>query len=172
MSCHRHEPSLFLLAHGQLTGIQRWYLESHLRRCPACREQWAQWVVEKDRLRRAFSPMPVQAAQPGDLMVSVGARIRGEARPQLLDKPEPVPYTPRRWAVLAVAAATLALAVAAMASYLAPKFMSPSCPPTQQINPAVAPLPPPAKLKPANAVAPHTDSPTPSNSASCAGNKP
>lgn len=86
MSCARYETSIFLHAHNQLSGVRRWLAESHIHSCPVCRARWAQWSVERDRLRRAFSPLPPDPTHLGGVTASVAARIRVE-RPTVVAAP-------------------------------------------------------------------------------------
>jgi anti-sigma factor RsiW len=137
MNCARGENAVFLHAHGQLQGFRRLLVETHLERCDTCRAKWARWVVEKDALRRSFSPMPIIDSPAQRLMDMVGVRIRSE-RP---DHP-PGRHAPAAWA-LAPAHRTLALAgvvlvLAATVSALA-AFWQPS-PPCPESNGAGAPV--------------------------------
>lgn len=133
MSCPRLEQSVFLHAHGQLQGIQSWLVESHLQRCSVCRAQWAQWTVERDQLRRAFSPMPADPVGLTGLSAAVGARIRTE---RAMPGEEPARVHPRRSSpslvAVALAVALLAVAISALAAFWQP--VVDHCTPSQQIQ--------------------------------------
>ena len=134
MSCSRYETSIFLHAHHQLTGVRRWLAESHLHACPVCRARWAQWSVERDQLRRAFSPLPPDPAHLGGVTASVAARIRVE-RPT--PAAAPTPRAARSGAPtqkLAVALAVLALLAAGISAF-ASFWQPPPAPcPTDQLG--------------------------------------
>jgi anti-sigma factor RsiW len=127
MSCSRHETGLFLHAHNQLGGVRRWVVESHIHACPVCRARWAQWTVERDRLRRAFSPMPPDPYQGGGVSASVAARIRVE-RPAVAEAGTGLatPLSPRAVLLVAAVIAMLAVGVSALAAYWRPA--PPPCP--------------------------------------------
>lgn len=126
MTCSRHEHSLFLHAHGQLSGMKRWFLESHLQSCDMCRARWARCVVEKDALRRALAPVYELDSPARSLMDDVSSRIRVERQDpgfaplaalalgggRLSSAPHP-----RRALLMAVAVAALAIALSALAAY-------------------------------------------------------
>ena len=126
MTCSRHEHSLFLHAHGQLGGVRRWLLESHLQNCDTCRARWARCVVEKDALRRALAPMPELDSPARSLMDTVSSRIRVERREPGIALSSTLALggarrssasPPRRVLATAVAVAALAIAIAALAAY-------------------------------------------------------
>ncbi len=68
MSCLHSEHDLCLHAHGELSGLRRWRMESRLRACASCRTELARWTVEKDALQRGL-----------------GAAHRGRASDRVLD---------------------------------------------------------------------------------------
>jgi len=110
MSGH-DEMSLFLYAHGQLHGPRRLLVESHLETCDTCRARWARWVVEKDALRRSFSPMPVLDAPSQRLMDAVAASVRTERSvAERVDCVSGHGVTPRRYAGALALAAVLVVA--------------------------------------------------------------
>lgn len=117
MKCSRHEMSVFLHAHGQLQGIRRLLLESHLENCDTCRARWARWAVEKDKLRRALAPLPILDRRGRVMMDGVGAGIRLE-RPARGEAA--AGQTIKRRLVLVVLAAALALCASALAAYWQP----------------------------------------------------
>lgn len=121
MSCPRLEQRVFLHAHGQLSGVESWLVESHLHRCTVCRAQWAQWTVERDRLRRSFSPLPADPVGLTGLSAAVGARIRTE-RPLPADPAARPLQRPLSRATLAVsvAVALLAVGISALAAFWQP----------------------------------------------------
>ena len=134
MSCSRYETSIFLHAHNQLTGARRWLAESHLHACPVCRARWAQWSVERDQLRRAFSPLPPDPAHLGGVTASVAARIRVE-RPT--PAAAPTPRAARSGAPtqkLAVALAVLALLAAGISAFASFWQPPPAACPTNQLG--------------------------------------
>lgn len=121
MSCPRLEQRVFLHAHGQLGGVQGWLVEAHLQHCTVCRAQWAQWTVERDRLRRAFSPLPAEPANLTGLSAAVGARIRAEG-PLPQDRTAHPLRRPlsRTTLTMALAVALLAVAISALAAFWQP----------------------------------------------------
>jgi anti-sigma factor RsiW len=125
MSCSHHETGVFLHAHNQLSGLRRWLVESHIHACPVCRARWAQWTVERDRLRRAFSPLPPDPSHLGGVTASVAARIRVE-RPSFEETPRAIGTgTPlRSLALVAVVVAILAAGISALAAYWPPPQQS------------------------------------------------
>lgn len=149
MGCSRHQVGLFLHAHGQLTGVRRWFVESHLRGCSVCRSRWARWAVEKDNLRRAFFPLAPGVAGETGMAEAVAARIRAERalRPPASSRlHSPVTLSARL--ALAVVAAVLALGMTAFAAYWQwPATPSPTSCPTGVAAPQVPATP--AALKPA-----------------------
>jgi hypothetical protein len=118
MSCKRWEQSIFLHAHGQLTGPKRVLVESHIQSCGTCRTRWARWVVERDQLRRNLAPLPQAGWEMHRSVDSVGARIRAEGR---TGTPSGTPRQaaaagPRRGLVLVCAAILLGVALSAAAA--------------------------------------------------------
>lgn len=121
MSCPRLEQSVFLHAHGQLNGVQSWLVEAHLQQCPVCRARWAQWTVERDRLRRAFSPLPADPVGLTGLSAAVGARIRTErALPEDTAGRTPQPALSRTTVAVSLAVALLAIGISALAAFWQP----------------------------------------------------
>jgi anti-sigma factor RsiW len=121
MMCQRREPAVFLHAHGQLNGLSRLLVERHLETCDSCRAKWARWVTEKDGLRRALAPPPLDYGDTQRMVELVGDQIRMDSRTP--GSPAPAKATPRpkrRMAELAVVAAILALTVSAMAAFWSP----------------------------------------------------
>jgi anti-sigma factor RsiW len=122
MSCSRYERTLFLHAHGQLSGPRRWIIESHLHACSICRSRWARWCVEKDHFSRAFTPLPTEQPGSGSLADLVAARIRAERT--LSDVPAVPRSGPdlgaRLMLSLITGAALLVLAVSALGSIRPP----------------------------------------------------
>lgn len=131
MICHRCERALFMHAHGELGGVERFLLQCHLEGCDECRARWAKAVVEKDQLRRALSPMPTLDPEGERRLRIIGARIRAEQR--LLVVPAPAPASApaasstggrgRRLAGMVLAAALLAIALTAMAASWGPSLL-------------------------------------------------
>jgi anti-sigma factor RsiW len=121
MSCPRLEQSVFLHAHGQLNGVQSWLVESHLQHCTVCRARWAQWTVERDRLRRAFAPLPADPVGLTGLSAAVGARIRTErAFPEETSSRPRRPGLSRAPVAVALAVTLLAVAISALAAFWQP----------------------------------------------------
>lgn len=115
MKCTRYEPSLLLHAHGQLSGVERLWIEAHLQGCPPCRIKWARFAAEKERLRQHLHPVP---AENGRLVELVGARIRREGR--ALAPARGSGGNPGQVLALAILAALLAVALSALAAFWGP----------------------------------------------------
>ena len=118
MSCRALEQVLLLRAHGQLGGVRRVWLDSHLRHCPACRELWARYVLEKDAMRRALTPPAEVDASAERLMTAVAVRIRTEPRETLPSTAASFsfPRKPSRLLALGVLVLLLACGAAALAA--------------------------------------------------------
>lgn len=114
MKCaqQQQERLVLLYAHGQLTGVQRWLVEGHLRECAACRAAWARCVAERDSIARAARPLPAGGAV--DLTEAVRARARSMPRV----RPNGAPSGAKRYTTLMIAAAILAIALSAAAAYV------------------------------------------------------